>query len=607
MNPFYKNLALWLVISLMMVMLFQIFRTDERGKLPVSYSEFLSMVESGSVSEVVIQGDNITGMSPQGLFKTYAPEDPELITLLRAKNVKISAKPPEDSPWFSVLLNWVPMLLLIGVWIFFMRQMQVGGGKALSFGKSRARLMTDGQEKVTFEDVAGIDEAKEELYEIIEFLRDPKKFTRLGGRIPKGVLLVGSPGTGKTLLARAIAGEAGVPFFSISGSDFVEMFVGVGASRVRDLFVQGKKNAPCIIFIDEIDAVGRHRGAGLGGGHDEREQTLNQLLVEMDGFESNEGVILISATNRPDVLDPALLRPGRFDRQVVVPVPDIKGREGILKVHVRKTILDENVSIHTLARGTPGFTGADLENMVNEAALMAARRGKDRVEMTDLEDAKDKVMMGAERRSMIITDEEKRTTAYHEAGHTLVARLLPGADPIHKVTIIPRGRALGLTQQLPVDEKHTYPKDYLLNNICIFMGGRAAEEIVLNMQTTGAGNDIERASEMARRMVCEYGMSENLGPLTFGKKDEQIFLGREISQHRDYSEMTAQKIDEEVRNIVTGSYNKTVQLIRENLDTLHRMAEALLEKETLDTKDIDKIMGQDGSPKEEGVAEAEAS
>jgi len=595
LNPFYKNLALWLVISLMMVMLFQIFKQPERGRSPIGYSDFLAMVESGNVIDVTIQGDNITGStSTQGSFKTFAPEDPELIKLLRSKGVKINAKPEDDSPWFQVLLSWVPMLLLIGVWIFFMRQMQVGGGKALSFGKSRARLMNESQEKVTFEDVAGIDEAKEELQEIIEFLRDPKKFTRLGGRIPKGVLLVGAPGTGKTLLARAIAGEAGVPFFSISGSDFVEMFVGVGASRVRDLFIQGKKNAPCIIFIDEIDAVGRHRGAGLGGGHDEREQTLNQLLVEMDGFESNEGVILISATNRPDVLDPALLRPGRFDRQVVVPVPDIKGREGILRVHVKKTVLADDVELSTLARGTPGFTGADLENMVNESALMAARRGKDKVEMVDLEDAKDKVMMGTERKSMIISDNEKRTTAYHEAGHTLVAKLTPDADPIHKVTIIPRGRALGLTQQLPIDEKHTYPKDYLMNNIRILMGGRVAEELVLKTQTTGAGNDIERASEMARKMVCEYGMSENLGPLTFGKKDEQIFLGREISQHRDYSELTAQKIDDEVRSIVTGAYEMTTKLIKDNMDILHRMAKALLERETLDGRDIDEIMKEDG-------------
>jgi cell division protease FtsH len=574
----------------MMVMLFQIFKQPDRISTSVSYSDFMSMVDSGSVIQVTIQGDNIAGVSAQGPFKTFAPKDPELIKLLRSKGVKISAKPEENSSWVQVFLSWIPMLLLIGVWIFFMRQMQAGGGKALSFGKSRARLMTDSQEKVTFEDVAGIEEAKEELEEIVEFLRDPKKFTRLGGRIPKGVLLLGSPGTGKTLLARAISGEAGVPFFSISGSDFVEMFVGVGASRVRDLFVQGKKNAPCIIFIDEIDAVGRHRGAGLGGGHDEREQTLNQLLVEMDGFESNEGVILISATNRPDVLDPALLRPGRFDRQVVVPIPDLRGREGIVKVHLRKKLVSDEVDITVLARGTPGFTGADIENMVNEAALMAARRGKDRVEMVDFEDAKDKVMMGTERKSMIISDKEKKITAYHESGHTLVARLLPDTDPIHKVTIIPRGRALGLTQQLPEDEKHTYPRDYLLNTIAILMGGRAAEEIVLNMQTTGAGNDIEKATELARKMVCDYGMSEELGPLSFGKNEEQIFLGREIAQHRDYSELTAQKIDEEVRNIVNRAYEKTQQLIKNDLDTIHKMANALLEKETLNSDDINEIM-----------------
>ena len=604
MNPFYKNLALWLIICLAVIMLFHLFSQTDRTATTVGYSDFLNMIETGSVDQVVVQGNNLSGSSTQGQFKTLAPNDPGLITYLRSKGVKITAKQEESSPWFQVFITWVPMLLFIGVWIFFMRQMQSGGGKALSFGKSRARLMTDSQEKVTFEDVAGIDEAKEELHEIIEFLRDPKKYTRLGGRIPKGVLLVGSPGTGKTLLARAIAGEAGVPFFSISGSDFVEMFVGVGASRVRDLFVQGKKHAPCIIFIDEIDAVGRHRGAGLGGGHDEREQTLNQLLVEMDGFESNEGVILISATNRPDVLDPALLRPGRFDRQVVVPVPDIRGREGILKVHAKKTILSDDVDIKILARGTPGFTGADLENMVNEAALMGARRGKDKVEMIDFEDAKDKVLMGAERRSMIITDNEKRTTAYHESGHTLIARLLPGTDPIHKVTIIPRGRALGLTQQLPIDEKHTYPKDYLLNNISILMGGRAAEEIVLEMKTTGAGNDIERASDLARKMVCDYGMSDKLGPLTFGKKEEQIFLGREISQHRDYSELTAQKIDQEVREIVTGCYDKTCNLIKERLDTLHVMAKALLERETLDGPLIDEIMNGTYEPRKLPEVEA---
>ncbi len=577
-----------------MITLFQMFKQPTKSRISVTYSDFLSMVESQSVIQVTIQGNNISGTSNQGPFMTFAPKDPDLIKLLISKGVKISAKPEKGSSWYQVFFSWIPMLLLIGVWIFFMRQMQAGGGKVLSFGKSRARLMSDPREKVTFDDVAGIDEAKEELEEIIEFLRDPKKFTRLGGRIPKGVLLVGAPGTGKTLLARAIAGEADVPFFSISGSDFVEMFVGVGASRVRDLFVQGKKNAPCIIFMDEIDAVGRHRGAGLGGGHDEREQTLNQLLVEMDGFESNEGVILISATNRPDVLDPALLRPGRFDRQVLVPVPDIKGREGILKVHVKKTVLADDVDISVLARGTPGFTGADLENMVNEAALMAARRGKDRVEMTDFEEAKDKVMMGAERKSMIINDEEKKAIAYHEAGHALVARLLPNTDPVHKVTIIPRGRSLGLTQQLPIDEKHTYNKDYLINNICILMGGRSAEEIVLNMQTTGAGDDIEKASNLARKMVCDYGMSQNLGPLTFGKKEEQIFLGREFAQHRDYSEQTAQKIDEEVRNIVTGAYERASLLIKDNLDTLHSMANGLLEKETLDSSDIDEIMAGGG-------------
>ena len=548
------------------------------------------MVETGSISQVTIQGDNISGISARGPFKTFAPKDPDLINLLRGKGVKISAKPVGGSSLFHMFLSWVPMLLLIGVWIFFMKRMQGGGGNPLSLGKSKAKLMSDAQAKVTFNDVAGIDEAREELGEIVEFLKDPKRFTRLGGRIPKGVLLTGAPGTGKTLLARAISGEAGVPFFSISGSDFVEMFVGVGASRVRDLFKQGIKNAPCIIFIDEIDAVGRHRGAGLGGGHDEREQTLNQLLVEMDGFESNEGVILISATNRPDVLDPALLRPGRFDRQVVVPFPDIKGREGILKVHTKEKLIGQDVDVKVLARGTPGFTGAALENMVNEAALMAARRGKERVEMVDFEDAKDKVLMGPERRSLIISDEENEITACHESGHTLVARLLPNTDPIHKVTIIPRGRSLGLTQQLPMDEKHTYPKDYLINSIRILMGGRAAEEIILDTQTTGSGDDIEKASDLARKMVCNYGMSKNLGPLTFGKKEEQIFLGREISRHRDYSALTAQKIDEEVRDVVTGAYKKAFQLIKANLEIHERMAKALIERETLDSRDIDEIM-----------------
>ncbi len=593
MNTFSKNLTLWLVISLMMILLFQIFKKETMQTGQLSYSGFLNMVEQGEVSQVTIQGDRISGIANHGQpFRTFAPKDLELIKILRNKGIEITAKPDETSPWYmTILVSWFPMLLLIAVWIFFMRQMQVGGGKALSFGKSRARLVTDDKDKVTFEDVAGIEEAKEELQEIIEFLRDPKKFTRLGGRIPKGVLLVGAPGTGKTLLARAIAGEAEVPFLNISGSDFVEMFVGVGASRVRDLFVQGKKNAPCIIFLDEIDAVGRHRGAGLGGGHDEREQTLNQLLVEMDGFESNEGVILISATNRPDVLDPALLRPGRFDRQVVVPVPDVRGRESILKVHTRKTRMADDIELSVIARGTPGFTGADLENMVNEAALLAARRNKDKIDMSDLEDAKDKVLMGTERKSMIISDEEKRTTAFHEAGHTLVAKLTPNADPIHKVTIIPRGRALGLTQQLPIDDKHTYTKDYLLDNICVLMGGRIAEEIALNTQTTGASNDIEKASEIARKMVCEYGMSEKLGPLSFGKKEEEIFLGREIAQHRDYSEETARKIDEEVNSVVSENYQKSHRLIKDNLDTLSNLANALLERETLDSHEIEKIMG----------------
>jgi len=594
LNTFSKNLTLWLVISFMMIMLFQVFKKETKPTGQLSYSEFLNMVEQGEVSQVTIQGDKISGNSNQGrFFRTFAPKDLELIKILRNKGIEITAKPDDTSPWYmTILVSWFPMLLLIGVWIFFMRQMQAGGGKALSFGKSRARLATDEKNKVTFDDVAGIEEAKEELQEIIEFLRDPKKFTRLGGRIPKGVLLVGAPGTGKTLLARAIAGEASVPFLSISGSDFVEMFVGVGASRVRDLFVQGKKNAPCIIFLDEIDAVGRHRGAGLGGGHDEREQTLNQLLVEMDGFESNEGVILISATNRPDVLDPALLRPGRFDRQVVVPVPDVRGRESILKVHTKKTRIGDVVDLSVIARGTPGFTGADLENMVNEAALLAARRNKDKIDMQDLEDAKDKVLMGTERKSMIISDDEKKTTAYHEAGHTLTAKFLPNTDPIHKVTIIPRGRALGLTQQLPLDDKHTYTKEYLLNNICILMGGRIAEEIALNTQTTGASNDIERATEIARKMICEYGMNEKLGPLSFGKKEEEIFLGREISQHRDYSEETAQKIDQEVNNLIDESYKKTHKLISNNLNTLNNLAKALLEKETLNGHEIDEIVGK---------------
>jgi len=592
---------MWLVIGLTMILLFNLFNKPPVSVVEMSYSDFLSSVEAGSVRKVVIQGNEITGTSEGGgNFKTIAPNDSELIQTLRKAGVNIQAKPQDETPWYiTILVSWFPMLLLIGVWIFFMRQMQVGGGKAMSFGKSRARLMDQEESKITFKDVAGIEEAKEELSEIIDFLKDPKKFTRLGGRIPKGVLLMGPPGTGKTLLAKAIAGEAEVPFFSISGSDFVEMFVGVGASRVRDLFTQGKKHAPCIIFIDEIDAVGRHRGAGLGGGHDEREQTLNQLLVEMDGFESNEGVIIVSATNRPDVLDPALLRPGRFDRQVVVPIPDVKGRQKILEVHGKKTKLATDIDWAVIARGTPGFSGADLENMVNEAALLAARSNAEEVTMEHLEKAKDKVMMGAERRSMMITEKEKKITAYHEAGHALVAKLLPDTDPIHKVTIIPRGRALGLTQQLPLEDKYTHAKSYLLNNLCILLGGRVAEELVFHELTTGSGNDIERASQIARKMVCEWGMSDNLGPLTFGKKEEQIFLGRESAQHRDYSEATAIKIDEEVKSIIVNANDKVHELLSSNLDQLHAIAAALLERETLVLEDIEKIMkaveGPEGS------------
>ena len=592
MNQISRNVALWLVLGLMFLLLFNLFNKQQAREPEIIFSDFVAAVDKGDVTEVTVQGQNIRGKFHNGeRFKTYTPEDPDLIKTLRAKGVKITAKPEDSEPWYiTILLQWFPMLLLIGVWIFFMRQMQVGGGKAMSFGKSRAKLLTENQQKVTFTDVAGIDEAKDEIEEIIAFLKDPKKFTKLGGRIPKGVLLVGAPGTGKTLLARAIAGEAGVPFFSISGSDFVEMFVGVGASRVRDLFVQGKKNAPCIIFIDEIDAVGRHRGAGLGGGHDEREQTLNQLLVEMDGFEANEGVILIAATNRPDVLDPALLRAGRFDRRVVVPRPDVKGREGILRVHTRRVPLADDVDLPLLARGTPGFAGADLENLVNEAALLAARGGLERVSMRDFELAKDKVMMGSERKSMIISLEERRNTAFHEAGHALVAKLIPGTDPIHKVTIIPRGSALGLTQQLPIDERHTYSREYLMKSLAILFGGRVAEELVLNHMTTGAGNDLEKATELARRMVCEWGMSENLGPMTFGKRNEEIFLGRDFTQVQDYSERTAREIDNEVRGIIQQSYQTARDLLETNLDALHKVAETLLEKESLDGAEIEAIM-----------------
>ncbi len=591
MKPFYKNLALWLVICLVMIMVFNVFNAPQTAKNEISFSNFIDMVDSGQISEVTIQGRNISGTNGSTAFKTYTPEDPTLVKLLRDKGIRISAKPEDESPlWQSILISWFPMLLLIGVWVFFMRQMQGGGGKAMSFGKSRAKLLTEDQKKVTFKDVAGIEEAKEELEEIINFLKEPKKFTRLGGKIPKGVLLVGAPGTGKTLLAKAIAGEAEVPFYSISGSDFVEMFVGVGASRVRDLFIQGKKNAPCLIFIDEIDAVGRHRGAGLGGGHDEREQTLNQLLVEMDGFESNDGVILLAATNRPDVLDPALLRPGRFDRQVFVPNPDVKGRAGILKVHARKVPLAKDVDLHIVARGTPGFSGADLANLINEASLLAARTDKNEVDMNDLENAKDKVMMGAERRSLVISKEEKNITAYHEAGHAMVARFLPGTDPVHKVTIIPRGQALGLTQQLPIDERHTYDKDYLINNIKVLMGGRVAEEIALNNITTGAGNDIERATEIARKMVCEWGMGK-MGPVSFGKKEEHIFLGREISEKRNFSEKTAVEIDDEIKEIVRDAHIAARKLVSEHRRELNALAEALLERESINGSEIDKIIG----------------
>ncbi len=591
-NPVHKNIFIWLFIVLLGLFIFNIYYKPKKTYEQVIFSDFVEAVRSNNILSVTIQGRNIYGIYKDGKeFKSYAPDDPELIKILREHNVKIHAKPDEESGfWQNIFISWFPMLLLIGVWIFFMRQMQAGGGKAMAFGKSRARLFTNKENKVTFKDVAGVEEAKEELQEIIEFLTDPKKFTKLGGRIPKGVLLVGPPGTGKTLLAKAIAGEANVPFFSISGSDFVEMFVGVGASRVRDLFNQGKKNAPCIIFIDEIDAVGRHRGAGLGGGHDEREQTLNQLLVEMDGFESNEGVIVMSATNRPDVLDPALLRPGRFDRQVVVSTPDVKGREAILKVHTRRTILDDNVDLSIIARGTPGFSGADLENLVNEAALIAARRAKKAIEMEDFEHAKDKVLMGVERRSMIIPLQERKNAAYHEAGHALVAKMIPNADPIHKVTIIPRGRALGITQQLPIDERHTYSKEYLLDNITILLGGRVAEELVLNHETTGAGNDIERATEIARKMVCEWGMSDRLGPLSYGRNEEHIFLGKEITRHRDFSEKTAQEIDDELRNIVNSCFERARDILAGNIEILHAIANRLLEKESLDGQEIDNII-----------------
>ena len=593
MNSRLKNLLLWIFIIFLMIFIFTMFNHHPPKTQKVIFSSLIKEVKANNVKSVTVESHNIIGVFKNGKkFTTYAPTYPGLITLLEKHNVEIDAKPKPGSPWYlSFLIDWLPMIIILfAFWYFFWRQMQGGAGKAMSFGKSKAKLLNDGTNKVTFKDVAGIEESKQELEEIVDFLKDPKKFTKLGGRIPHGVLLVGPPGTGKTLLAKAIAGEAGVPFFSISGSDFVEMFVGVGASRVRDLFAQGKKSAPCIIFIDEIDAVGRHRGAGLGGGHDEREQTLNQLLVEMDGFEPNEGVILIAATNRPDVLDPALLRPGRFDRQVVVPKPDIKGREEILKVHIKDVPLDKDVNLKVIARGTPGFSGADLANMVNEAALLAARKNETAVTMTDLEEAKDKVMMGTERRSMVITEKEKKITAYHESGHTLVAKLLPETDPIHKVTIIPRGMAMGLTQQLPIDEKHNYDKEYLLNEIAILLGGRTAEEIIFNQATTGASNDIERATDIARKMICEWGMSEKLGPITFGKKEEQIFLGREFAQHKDYSESTAVAIDDEVKEIITKNHERAKEILTVNIDILNDLALKLIEKESLNGKEIDEII-----------------
>jgi cell division protease FtsH len=597
LNSIYKNLSIWLVIFLVMIFLFHLFSQQKDRLNEVDYSQFRKEVTAGKVKSVVLKGNRIEGVyfgdnQADTKFKTLAPpNDDNLVASLLENQVEVKVLKEEANPWYlTALISWLPMIFLIALFIFFMRQMQAGGGKAMSFGKSRARLTNESQNRITFEDVAGVEEAKEELGEIIEFLRDPRKFTKLGGKIPKGVLLVGGPGTGKTLLAKAVAGEASVPFFSISGSDFVEMFVGVGASRVRDLFVQGKKNAPCIIFIDEIDAVGRHRGAGLGGGHDEREQTLNQLLVEMDGFETNEGVILIAATNRPDVLDPALLRPGRFDRQVVVPTPDIRGRTAILGVHCRKSPVAKNVDLETIGRGTPGFSGADLANLVNEAALNAARRNQETIEMEDFEFAKDKVLMGGERRSLVISDEERRSTAYHEAGHAYVARKMPHTDPIHKVTIIPRGKALGVTQQLPLDDRHNYSRHYLLSQIAVLMGGRAAEEIFLDQLTTGAGNDLERATEIARKMVCEWGMSDKMGPLTFGRKEEQIFLGKEFARHIDYSEQTARNIDDEIHNFVTVHYDKAKKIIDENRDVVERIAEALLERETLSSDEIESLI-----------------
>ncbi len=597
MNSAVKNIIFWVVLAVTALLIWAVVRSSTGEHVNnYTFTEFVNQVDNGNVQQVTISGGSVTGVlkKDNAKFKTTIPSNyPDLYKNLVSKDVRVTIKDDSNGTWMTWLANGLPLLLLVGLWIFFMRQMQSGGNKALSFGKSRARLLSTQHKKVTFKDVAGVQEAKEELQEIIEFLKEPQKFQKLGGRIPKGVLLVGPPGTGKTLLARAIAGEANVPFFSISGSDFVEMFVGVGASRVRDLFEQGKKNAPCIIFIDEIDAVGRHRGAGLGGGHDEREQTLNQLLVEMDGFESNEGVILISATNRPDVLDPALLRPGRFDRRVVVDRPDVKGREAILKVHTKKIPLSEDVNLAVLARGTPGFSGADLANLVNESALLAARQSRKQVSMRDLDTAKDKVLMGPERRSMILSDAEKRNTAFHEGGHALVAATLPNADPLHKVTIIPRGMALGVTMQLPLDDKHTYTKDFLESQLAIMMGGRVAEELFLNHITTGAGNDIEQATGIARRMVCEFGMSD-LGPLSYGKNQQEIFLGRDLATQRDFSEDTAIKIDQEVKKFVVTGYQRAKDILTSNRETLVRIAEALLVREVLDAVEVKLLI--EGKP-----------
>ena len=597
MNNVGKNLALWVIIALLLVVLFNLFQgPSDRGPVTnLAFSEFLAETEAGQISDVTIKGNSITGHYGDGrAFSTYAPNDPTLVSRLSEKGVRISAAPTEDGvpSLFGILVSWFPMLLLIGVWIFFMRQMQSGGGKAMGFGKSRARLLTERQGRISFDDVAGVDEAKEELEEIVEFLKDPQKFQRLGGKIPKGALLVGPPGTGKTLLARAIAGEANVPFFSISGSDFVEMFVGVGASRVRDMFEQAKKNAPCIVFIDEIDAVGRHRGAGLGGGNDEREQTLNQLLVEMDGFETNEGVILIAATNRPDVLDPALLRPGRFDRQIVVSNPDIVGREKILKVHMRKVPLGPDVDSRTISRGTPGFSGADLANLVNEAALLAARKGKRVVSMAEFEEAKDKVMMGSERRSMVMTEDEKRLTAFHESGHTLVGLHMPGHDPLHKVTIIPRGRALGVTMSLPERDRYSYSRKELIARLAMMFGGRIAEEIVFGNEnvTTGASDDIKQATALARRMVTEWGMSDKLGPLRYSDNEEEVFLGHSVTQRKNVSEATAKVIDEEIRRYIDEAENDARVIITEHRDDLDAIAGALLEYETLNADDIERLL-----------------